>query len=223
MKNTQYTAMVACLVALGTFGLAFPSFSNSTAPTSQKKGGGGGQKSGGGTQRSNNSGNSGGQAHARRETVRTQTYVPRNNPPQPQRQQPTRQPQRQPAQQPQRQSTPPDQGMRTRTTAPLQGHSGPATRRITVTPTPQVRNQRTFTKTAQGRHYDNGLNLRKGVTVTASWERRYFPKGHVLYFPFYVNGYQRGRCYQSPFGFYFGVCLPWISISMCSGLSSLCP
>lgn len=56
--------------------------------------------------------------------------------------------------------------------------------------------------------------MRRGVTVTASWEKRYFPKGRS-HFPYYRNTFVRGVSFRSPFGFYFGVCVPYIAATDC--------
>jgi hypothetical protein len=87
-------------------------------------------------------------------------------------------------------------------------------RRIVVSSTPALRSARTFTKTPQGRHYDNGLILRKATPVTKAWQKRYFRKGHY-HFPHYRGRWVAGQCFISPFGFYFGVCAPFISITDC--------
>jgi hypothetical protein len=74
--------------------------------------------------------------------------------------------------------------------------------------------QRKFTRTPAGRVYDNGLTLRKGISVSASWQRHYFPKGHY-HFPFYRHTFVRGQTFLSPFGFFFGACVPYITASEC--------
>jgi hypothetical protein len=79
-------------------------------------------------------------------------------------------------------------------------------------PTTQV--QRQFTKTPAGRVYDNGLTLRKGRPVSDAWQKPYFPKGHY-HFPYYRNTFVRGQTFRSPFGFFFGACVPYISASEC--------
>ena len=48
--------------------------------------------------------------------------------------------------------------------------------------------QRAFTKTPQGRRYDNGMQLRHGMPVRADWQRRYFPHG-VVHYPYYFPTY----------------------------------
>ena len=90
-----------------------------------------------------------------------------------------------------------------------------ATPRAKIVPgAPAVVASRTFTKTSAGRVYDNGLRLRKGLVVTAGWQKRYFPKGHY-HFPFYRQNYVAGQCYVSPFGFFVGICVPFIGINEC--------
>jgi hypothetical protein len=92
-------------------------------------------------------------------------------------------------------------------------NTGPI-RRPRVTETPAVQLQRKFTKTPQGRHYDNGLQLRKGIKVQQAWQQHFFPHGYFHY-PRYHPSYVPGQCFISPFGFYFGVCVPFIDISDC--------
>ena len=47
--------------------------------------------------------------------------------------------------------------------------------------TSETRTQRTFTKTVQGRRYDNGMMLRPAATVRVNWQKPYFPRGHAYY------------------------------------------
>lgn len=51
----------------------------------------------------------------------------------------------------------------------------------------------------------------------APWQKEYFRRGHV-HFPYYRQTYIAGRCYYSPFSYFFGVCLPYIDISVCEVL-----
>jgi hypothetical protein len=67
---------------------------------------------------------------------------------------------------------------------------------------------RQFTQTTTGRQYDNGLVLHNGIRDTTSWQRGYFPGGSYHY-PYYSSAYGAGD-YYSPFGFYFGICDPYI-------------
>ncbi len=69
---------------------------------------------------------------------------------------------------------------------------------------------RTFTKTAEGRRYDNGMLLRKGNPVQSPWMRPYFPRGNY-HFPYYAPVYSSTTVVISPYGFYFGVCAPYIN------------
>ena len=87
-------------------------------------------------------------------------------------------------------------------------------RRPIVPNAPAIQGQREFTRTPAGRVYDNGLPLRKGIQVSASWQKHYFPKGHY-HFPYYRNAFVRGQTFRSPFGFFFGDCVPYISMSEC--------
>jgi hypothetical protein len=162
--------------------------------------GGGGHAGGGGQSHGKSSGGGGGQSrgsdqqvHAQRETVRTSNYVSK------------------PMQLPAGSSRTQNQGNGSK------GQEGRTSRSVLSRPVrnrPGVQQQRTFTKTAQGRVYDNGLHLRKGMPVTASWETHYFPKGHY-HFPLYRQNFVRGQCFVSPFGFFFGVCVPFIGAEDC--------
>lgn len=139
------------------------------------------------------------QVHARREVVRTPNYVPKpTSGPFPVQSRPVRAPSPQPVQAP------------ARTTSRYQN----PVLRPTVNENPIVRSQRNFTKTANGRIYDNGVILRRGTRVTADWQKRYFPRGHYSYTG-YRPTYTRNTSFISPFGFYFGVCVPFISSSDC--------
>lgn len=76
--------------------------------------------------------------------------------------------------------------------------------------TTTLRSQRSFTRTTQGRRYDNGMALRPAVRVSQSWERPFFPRGHNFY-PYYQQRYNTTSISISPFGFYFGVVPAYIS------------
>jgi hypothetical protein len=78
-----------------------------------------------------------------------------------------------------------------------------------VRTTTQVRTQRTFTRTTQGRRYDNGTALRPATQVRERWQQNYFPKGHT-YYPYYAARYNPTLDFISPFGFYYGVGAPYI-------------
>ena len=124
-----------------------------------------------------------------RQSVRTQNFVPRNP----------------------RGFTP---GQQTRPEPPRQLPTQRATYKPRTVVNPRIQSGRTFTKTALGRQYSNGLVLWKGKTASG-WQRRYFPKGHY-HFPYYRQRFARGSCYISPFGFYYGVCVPYIGIDGCA-------
>jgi hypothetical protein len=89
-----------------------------------------------------------------------------------------------------------------------------ATFKSRTTPTARIRDGRTFTRSKQGRVYDNGLILWRGQTANAAWERHYFPQGH-FHFPYYRDRFIRGQCFVSPFGFYYGICVPFIGVTDC--------
>lgn len=198
---------IAAMIAVGIFALAAPATSAPLGTSAQRKGGGGGGRSGGGGgQRQSAPSRQSApvqQVHARREGVRTQNYVGRTQGGSYQPSAPVRQ------SVPSRPAGPAFKGGSHPTVAQLKTRkqSGPVGARVQA--------DRKFTKTAQGRHYDNGLNLRKGVAVKLGWERRYFPHGYV-HFPFYRQSYDRNHCFYSPFSFFFGICLPFIDISVCS-------
>lgn len=87
-------------------------------------------------------------------------------------------------------------------------------RRPILPNSPAIQAQRRFTRTQEGRVYDNGLALRKGRPVSAAWQKRYFPKGRY-HFPYYRNTFVRGQTFLSPFSFFYGVCVPYIVASEC--------
>lgn len=93
-------------------------------------------------------------------------------------------------------------------------YSPPAHRRRTAQ-TPETMRQKIFTQTSNGRVYDNGVRLRKARPVTSGWEKRYFHKGRY-HFPYYRERFSRNVTFISPFGFYYGVCPPYISSAVCN-------
>ena len=74
--------------------------------------------------------------------------------------------------------------------------------------------ERDFTRTIQGRRYDNGVWLRRGRRNRNSWDHRFFPLGYY-HFPFYRHNYIRTVTYVSLYGYYYGVCAPYIYSSTC--------
>lgn len=205
---------MAAIIAVGIFAFAVPAISAPLGTTVQKKGGGGGgaRSGGGGGQRQASPPRQSHpaqrsepvqQSHARREGVRTPNYVNRTQGGGYQQSPPVRQPV------PVRPPRTTNGG--TNRVQQTQDRTRPQSRSVST----RVQADRKFTKTSQGRHYDNGLNLRRGTAVKLGWQRRYFPHGYV-HFPFYRQSYDRNHCFYSPFGFFFGVCLPFIDISVCS-------
>jgi hypothetical protein len=75
--------------------------------------------------------------------------------------------------------------------------------------------ERKFTRTTLGRKYDNGMFLRKGIKITEAWQRPYFPRG-TYHYPYYSPTLVSGSVFISPFGYFFGVCAPFISRSHCA-------
>ena len=73
--------------------------------------------------------------------------------------------------------------------------------------------QRSFTGTSQGRLYDNGLPLRQGRHTKGTWRSHYFPSGYS-YFPYYYNGYSVGNSLVSPYGYYYGLTVPYVNASV---------
>ncbi len=234
IQRKSRTRIFKALCTIGVMGLVLPAIASPLNPSSQRP-------QNNAPQRNNPSQNSPRQSsprqntqrqapqqsppvHARREVVRTPNYVPRGNPQQ------TQMP---------RQTNPGQQSPPVRTRPPIsnprwplnQGQNNPPiiqrqpTSRPQVFPggggrpgvqaNPDVRNQRQFTRTPQGRHYDNGLQLRKGFQVTAAWQRPYFPHGHAHY-PYYRPSYMQGSVYISPYAFFFGVNAPFLDPSHCS-------
>ena len=59
--------------------------------------------------------------------------------------------------------------------------------------------------------------LRKGVRVHEEWQRPYFPRGNYHY-PYYSPSYASVSVFISPFGFYYGVCAPFILRAHCHHL-----
>lgn len=104
-------------------------------------------------------------------------------------------------------------GRTTRTNNVLTDRSGPGVRPGVAVPR-RVVADRKFTRTPLGRRYDNGMLLRKGIKVHETWQHAYFPRGSYHY-PYYSPSYVSSSVFISPFGYFFGVCAPFISRSHC--------
>ncbi|MCC6728205.1 MAG: hypothetical protein IT208_02585 [Chthonomonadales bacterium] len=65
-----------------------------------------------------------------------------------------------------------------------------------------------FTRSAEGRRYQNGIALRPGAYVPREPVRHYFDSGWSFY-PYYGPSYEAGEVYRSPYG-YFGSVPPYI-------------
>lgn len=180
-------------------------------------------------------------AHARREVVRTDRAAPppRIAPTPPVRDIIPRRDQTNPTQgqRPQTNTPPvrtnPNQGQRPETNAPPvranptqpSNPTGAGSRTGTTigrahVQTPARVPERNFTRTQEGRRYDNGVQLRTGRAVDQDWQRPYFPKGRY-HFPYYSPSYVSASVFISPFGFFFGVNAPFISRDHCYRIPSV--
>lgn len=177
----------------------------------QRRGGGGG---GGGRPSAPQRSSPPPVAHARREVVRTNNYQPRPQAPQ-QQAQPPRQNNNRPQQNPRQNAGQAPNFQRGGNNSRLpQGNNGQPVRLPRVPNTPQRANERKFTKTGQGRLYDNGLQLHKGQKPTLAWQRPYFPHGTV-HFPYYASTYSKGHVFISPWAYFYGICPPFINPAHC--------
>lgn len=77
-----------------------------------------------------------------------------------------------------------------------------------VTPRSQSQARSLFSRTQEGRRYDSGLLLRRGRPINQVWLRPYFPRGGYHY-PYYSPTYSASAVI-SPYGFYFGICAPFV-------------
>ena len=140
-------------------------------------------------------------AHARRDAVKTKDVPARTNTHADQGTQRTR------PTTPPRQTNPPNRDRPPVSKYPPIHPPMPVTR-----PPADVRKERDFTRSTQGKRYDNGARLRPAMPTRSSWQRPYFPQGHA-YYPYYQPRYNSMSVFISPFGFYYGVTAPYISRS----------
>ncbi|MBM3494664.1 MAG: hypothetical protein FJX72_10180 [Armatimonadetes bacterium] len=66
-----------------------------------------------------------------------------------------------------------------------------------------------FTRSAEGRRYERGIELRRAWRFTDTRFGLYFPQGHC-YYPHYSHNYVSVDVFLSPYHFYYGVCPPYI-------------
>jgi hypothetical protein len=78
----------------------------------------------------------------------------------------------------------------------------------TVTPQ-HDRGRDIFTRSQEGRYYNNGVTLRHGYYTPYREVERYYPR--YSYYPYYYPTFVASASYYSPYGFYFGVCAPYIA------------
>ena len=138
-------------------------------------------------------GHAGGQvSHANREVVRSSTYrsrpAPRMTPSAPREAERTQAPRETEATMPTRDDRAAP-GERGRTEAPQRIGVGT---HASFDHRDGAADNRAFTQTAEGRHYDNGLDLRMGIRDNAGWQRNDFPGGSH-YYPYYRNGWAAGE------------------------------
>jgi hypothetical protein len=68
---------------------------------------------------------------------------------------------------------------------------------------------RAFTRSMEGRHFNNGVTLRRGTSFTDRRWDTYFPHRYS-YYPYYSPTRASFEVVFSPFHFYYGVCPPYI-------------
>ena len=65
-----------------------------------------------------------------------------------------------------------------------------------------------FTRSMEGRRFNNGIVLREGGYITNPRIRTYFSTG-FCYFPYYYHTYNPSLVYWSPYSYYYGSCPPY--------------
>jgi hypothetical protein len=66
-----------------------------------------------------------------------------------------------------------------------------------------------FTRSREGRNYNNGIVLRSGTNYRDHYFARYF-RNDFYYFPHYSSGFSLSLNFFSPYSYYYGVCPPYI-------------
>src|SRR5262249_19179967 len=66
-----------------------------------------------------------------------------------------------------------------------------------------------FTRSAEGRRYQNGIALRDGGYISSGRIRHYFPYGYS-YYPYYSPTFSFGLTFYSPYSYYYGSCPPYV-------------
>jgi hypothetical protein len=72
-----------------------------------------------------------------------------------------------------------------------------------------------FTRSREGRSYNNGIVLRSGSFYRDRYFDHYFPSS-FCYFPHYSSGFSLSLNFFSPYGYYYGVCPPYIYRNYCT-------
>ena len=75
--------------------------------------------------------------------------------------------------------------------------------------------QRNFTRGTQGHVFGNGDRLSSGERNDSNWDRRFFGD-RDFHFRHYRHRFDRRDCFISPFGFFFGICPPFIDLNLCT-------
>lgn len=65
-----------------------------------------------------------------------------------------------------------------------------------------------FTRSREGRYYNNGVQLRRGYYTPYREVGFYYP--NYVFYPYYCPTYTPSAVYFSPYSFYYGVCAPYI-------------
>ena len=66
-----------------------------------------------------------------------------------------------------------------------------------------------FSRSREGRRYNNGVILRSGGYLPDRGLRGYFPREYC-YYPYYYPRYEPSLVFYSPYNYYYGVCAPYI-------------
>lgn len=71
-----------------------------------------------------------------------------------------------------------------------------------------------FSRSWEGRRYDNGLYLRPATRIYDNRLARYYPS-HFVSYPYYCPTFSFGVTFYSPYSYYYGVCAPYIYRTHC--------
>lgn len=71
-----------------------------------------------------------------------------------------------------------------------------------------------FTRSSEGRRYNNGIVLHEGIHYSQPYFQRYHSSSS-FFFGFYSPAFSFSTCYYSPYSYYYDVCPPYIYRSHC--------